>query len=299
MPGPGILTNTIRWSLFAALGLGGLWHACTAWGQAPSINQRQAREEAIQAIPLAQLNPVAQQKAREVLGRISLYRRLPVHSIEVDPDYYRFLMRNPEVIVEIWRLMGVSKMTCQRTGEFTFHCDDGAGTLSDVELLYGTDQLHLYYATGTYEGPLNKRPLRGDCLMLLRTETRAGPQGETMIQSMLDVFLKIDNATATLIAKTLQPIVGKTADHNFVESLNFVQRLNETTGRNGPGVQGMASRLEGLSEPIRQQFVEISEVVFQRAQYAHSRPAEIMPVGSRFSDAVQDPGIRSTIPRDR
>lgn len=235
---------------------------------AQSINQRQAKEEAVQAIPLGYLNPVAQQKALDVLEKTTLYRRLPVSSIEADPDYYRFLVRNPEVIVEIWRLMGVTRMVCERTGDFTYRCDDHAGTVSEVELLYGTENLHLFWATGTYSNTLNKKPINGDCLMLLRTTSRPGPGGKPTVDSTLDVFLTIENATASLVAKTLAPMVGKTADHNFVESLKFVQRLNETTGRNGPGVQGMADRLEGLTEPVRDQFIEIVDVVYERTQQA-------------------------------
>ncbi|MFM7562229.1 MAG: hypothetical protein ACKO81_04250 [Planctomycetota bacterium] len=245
--------------------------------QSSSINQRQAKEEAIKAIPLGYLNPVAQKKTLEVLEKTSLYRRLPVSAIEADPDYYRFLVRNPEVIVEIWRLMGVTKMVCERTGEYTYRCDDGAGTVSEVELLYGTENLHLFWASGSYANTLNKKPIDGDCLMLLRTSPVVGPSGKPTVQSTLDVFLTIDNMTASLVAKTLAPVVGKTADHNFLESLKFVQRLNETTGRNGPGVQGMADRLEGLTEPVREQFIEIVDVVYERTQQALLRSSLMVP----------------------
>lgn len=246
-------------------------------GQSGTVNQRQAKEEALQAIPLGYLNPVAQKKAMEILEKTSLYRRLPVSAIEADPDYYRFLVRNPEVIVEIWRLMGVTKMVCERTGDFTYRCDDGAGTTSEVELLYGTENLHLFWASGTYTNTLNKKPINGECLMLLRTAPQASLAGKATVQSTLDVFLKIDNMTASLVAKTLAPVVGKTADHNFVESMKFVQRLNETSGRNGPGVQGMADRLEGLTEPVRDQFIEIVEVVYQRTQQALMRTSLLVP----------------------
>ncbi len=244
---------------------------------AQTVNQRQAKEEALQAIPLGYLNPVAQKKALDVLEKTTLYRRLPISAIEADPDYYRFLVRNPEVFVEIWRLMGVTKMVCERTGDFTYRCDDSAGTVSEVELLYGTEELHLFWATGSYANTLNKKPINGDCLMLLRSSTQPGPGGKPTVQSTLDVFLKIDNVTASIVAKTLAPMVGKTADHNFIESLKFVQRLNETTGRNGPGVQGMADRLEGLTTPVRDQFIDIVEVVYQRTQQALLRSSLMVP----------------------
>lgn len=279
--------------LCALLGLG--WCESLA---AQTVNQRQAKEEAIKAIPLGYLNPVAQKKTLDVLEKTTLYRRLPISAIEADPDYYRFLVRNPEVIVEIWRLMGVTKMVCERTGEFTYRCDDSAGTVSEVELLYGTEDLHLFWATGTYSNTLNKKPIDGDCLMLLRTSSRPGPGGKPTVESTLDVFLTIDNMTASLVAKTIAPMVGKTADHNFVESLKFVQRLNETTGRNGPGVQGMADRLEGLTEPVRNQFIEIVDVVYQRTQQALFQSSLLIPGSNsgKFSGVVPVSG-QSPLPK--
>jgi|694.fasta_scaffold146767_2 hypothetical protein len=278
--------------LCALLGLG--W--CVPLS-AQSVNQRLAKEEAIKAIPLGYLNPVAQKKALDVLEKTTLYRRLPISAIEADPDYYRFLVRNPEVIVEIWRLMGVTKMVCERTGEFTYRCDDSAGTVSEVELLYGTEELHLFWASGTYSNTLNKKPIAGDCLMLLRTSSRPGPGGKPSVESTLDVFLTIDNMTASLVAKTIAPMVGRTADHNFVESLKFVQRLNETTGRNGPGVQGMADRLDGLTVPVRDQFIEIVDVVYQRTQQALFQSSLLVPGSTpgKFNGVVPVSG-QSAVP---
>jgi hypothetical protein len=253
--------------------------------EALSPNQRQAKDEAIAALPLGGLNSPMQRKINDVIKKTSLYRRLPATTIEADQDYFRFLVRNPEVIVEIWRLMGVTQMTTERIGPYSLRCDDGAGTISDVELVYGTDNLHLFYGSGSYSGSVIKRTLQGECVMLLRTENRPDANsGKNTVSCVLDVFLKIDNSTAGLVAKTLQPIVGRTADHNFVESMKFVQRLNETTSRNGPGVQGMADRLTGLSEPVRYQFVEMAGVVYQRTQLSNNASMLHIPVVAPFDN---------------
>ena len=68
-----------------------------------------------------------------------------------------------------------------------------------------------------------------------------------------------------MIAKTLNPIVGNTADHNFVESLNFLQRLNETTVKNGVGVQRMANRLTDIDRDTRKKFIDVAGSVFQKS----------------------------------
>ena len=101
-------------------------------------------------------------------------------------------------------------------------------------------------------------------MIVLRSENQPGKDGAATQTCQLDVFLKIDNATAGLIAKTIQPIVGTTADHNFVESLKFIQRLDQTTQKNGPGVEQMSHRLD-VDPAVRQKYAVVIDKVFQRA----------------------------------
>lgn len=227
-------------------------------------SSKRLRNQTVQSIPFHQINQQTKDKISEILKKPSIYRRLPVTAINADPDYFRFLVRYPEVIVNIWQLMGVTRMSTERTGPYTVSCNDGAGTTSSLELVYGTDNLHIFYGIGTYEGPILKRKLTGQCVLVLRSENKAGSNGKPVATSQLDVFLKVENATANLIAKTIQPLVGTTADHNFVESLKFVQRLNETTEKNGPGVQQMGQKFR-IEPNVRQQFNEVVDLVFQRA----------------------------------
>lgn len=235
---------------------------------------RQAKQQAIQSIPFQQLTAETQAKLSQVVQKPSIYRRLPVTAINIDPDYFVFLTRHPEVVVNIWKIMGVTKMSTNRTGPFTLRSDDGAGTVSDVELVYGTNDMHIFYGTGTYEGPVLKRKLFGECVLILRSNYQTSPNGKPTATSQLDVFLKIENATVGMIAKTLNPIVGPTADHNFVESLNFLQRLNETTENNGVGVQRMAQRLTDIDTDTRTKFVRAAGVVYERNG---GHPDPVMP----------------------
>ena len=227
-------------------------------------NSKQAKKQAINSIPYDSLTPETKAKISGILEKPSIYRRLPITSIDVDPDMYLFLVRYPEVLVNIWQIMGVTQMEIERTGPFRLNSDDGAGAKSNIELIYGTHNKNIYYAEGTYSGPLLKRKLHGRAVMILHTKYERGPNGKPKTRNSLDVFVKVENATAGLIAKTLNPIVGSTADHNFVETLKFVQRLNETTEQNGVGVQRMAYRLKNLNEQVRDQFVQVAGTVYER-----------------------------------
>src|SRR5262245_15988610 len=56
----------------------------------------QARDEAIQSLPLSELTAETRRKLMAVCERPTIFRRLPQKSIACDPALYVFLIRNPE-----------------------------------------------------------------------------------------------------------------------------------------------------------------------------------------------------------
>lgn len=250
-------TVAILWLCFAS--------ALPSATTAPSSTSFAQRQEAAAAIPLDQMKQDAQQRLLDVVAHASIYRRLPTEQIRCDTDMYLFLIRNPEVVVNIWRLMGVTEATMQRTGPFTLTCDDSGGTISNVELMFGTPNLHVFYAETNYEGPLFARPVKARVVLLLRSSEARDEDGRNWVASTMDAFIRIDHTAANLVARTLQPIVGRTADHNFTEAISFLGRLSETAQTNGSGMQRLAGRLQSVDPPVRREFARVSAVVSQRA----------------------------------
>jgi hypothetical protein len=236
---------------------------CQAQPVDPSGNP-QARADALQAIPLEELNEASREKLRPILEKPSLYRRMPVQVIGCDPDLHVFLIRYPEVIVNIWQLMEVTKVQVKRTGPYTFDATDGSGTVSKVELIYGRPDLHIFYATGYYEGPLFRNRIEGDCVVLLRS-VYAQRDGRVQVTNCLDVFVRMEKAGADILLKTLHPLMGKTADFNFVETAKFIGQVSLAAENNGPGIERLANRLENVDVAIRDSFARHAEVAHQRA----------------------------------
>ena len=226
---------------------------------------RSTRIAATNDIPFSSLTPEAQGKIRAVVDKPSMFRRMPVNVIDCDPDLYRFLIRQPEVVVNIWQLMGITQVTAARTGPFTLDTSDGMGTNSKVELVFGNNDTHLIYCDGMYEGPLFRKPMRGKCVLLLKTGYVQTEEERTHITSRLDVFVQVDNLAIDAITKTLHPLLGKSADTNFIESFRFLERISRTAETNGPGVERLAGRLE-VQEPIKDEFSRIANNVFDLAQ---------------------------------
>lgn len=224
----------------------------------------QARDEAIQSLPVNELTAETRRKLMAVCERPTLFRRLPQQTINCDPTLHIFLIRNPEVVVNIWQLMGVANMTAERQGPYLWKGSDGAGTVCDVELLYGTNDLHIIYSDGYYEGSLLKKKVNGRCVMCLRSGYGYGQDRRPYVASKLDLFLQIDNLAADAVARTLSPWVGKVADANFRESCFFASKLSQTAESNPAGVQKLSDRLDKVEPPVRDQFAKITATVPER-----------------------------------
>lgn len=224
----------------------------------------QARDDAIASIPFSEMTAESRRKLMMVCERPTLFRRLPQQSMACDPALYVFLIRNPEVVVNIWQLMGVASMAAERHGPYAWKGADGAGTVCDMELIYGTDQLHILYGDGYYEGSLLKKKVTGRCVMIMKTGYGQGPDRRSYVANRLDLFLQIDNLAADVVARTLSPWVGKVADANFHESCVFASKLSQTAEQNNPGVQRLAERLTKVDPIVRDEFAKVAAAVPQR-----------------------------------
>ena len=216
-----------------------------------------AQREAEQALPWRELKPEAAAKLRDVVQSPSLFRRMPAESIQCDPDLFVFLVRHPEVVVNIWRRMGITRCELKRKTDFLIQASDGAGTKSRVELVYGTPELHVMYAEGDYSGSLTRKPIHGRCVIILRSSTKQpAPKdtADTQITNVMDVFLKLDHTGAEIVAKALHPLVGRTADLNFQQSMKFVEQIARVAKTNNDSMQRLALQLDAVDPKVRDRF---------------------------------------------
>ncbi|MEX2140219.1 MAG: hypothetical protein WD894_13220 [Pirellulales bacterium] len=236
---------------------------------------RAAREEALRAIPFNRLTAEARAKATDVIQDLSLYRRLPTRSIDCDPELYAFLVRHPEVVVNIWRVMGITQMQLDRVDATNYKVADGQGTKGRMEYLYSSAGVNVIYSQGTYDGPLYPRTVRGKCLILLRTSHRREPNGRYTVVGQLDTFLAVDNLGVEVLAKTFQPLIGKAADHNFTETANFVANLSHTSETNESGMLRLGRKLTDIDIKTRERFLELVSAVPQK--YAATKLEAVSP----------------------
>jgi hypothetical protein len=224
-------------------------------GQPPQSGEgtssRAAEADARARIPYQQLTPEAQTKLLAVMDRASLFRRLPAQIIDCDQDMFVYLARYPEVLVNIWEVMGITNVHTERKAPYVVHGSDGSGTQCQIELIYGTDQLHIYHGTGTYRGSMFQREVRGQCVCVLHSPPTTDQFGDRVLAGNMDVFLKVENLGADLLTRTLAPLVSRTADQNFVESSQFISELSRASVRSPEAVHRMAAQLDKIDPDVR------------------------------------------------
>lgn len=257
----------LQWGggFLASVMLGNWSSAVQASKTKRSSTTRASREEAIREMPLESIKEPLRKQIKQIVLQPTIYRRLPVEVIPCDPELYLFLVRYPEVVVNMWQLMGVTEAEIKRTGPYVYEARDGAGTISKVQLVYGRRDQHIFLAEGYYDGPLLPRRVTGRCVLLLTSAYSKDKQDRPYVSNRLDVFLQLDRVGVELVAKTLHPFLGKTVDNNFSESARFVGQVSFVAKNNGPGVQRLVSRLDNVRPDVRAKFGRITTAINQRA----------------------------------
>ena len=230
-----------------------------------ATSSRAARQEALKTIPLKKLSPDDHRRVSSTLDAARIFRRLPIQVTECDPDMYLFLVRHPEVVVNIWEVMKISNVALERTGEDTFRATDGAGTLCHVKYCYSDHDTQVIYAEGSYDGPLFKRPVQARCVLTLKSGYIRETNGRYYVTSRMDTFIDIEHIGLEVLARTLQPLVNRAADYNFVETAAFLGQISRTSELNPLGVGRLSRKLTKLDPTVRNRFAELSLEVGRKA----------------------------------
>jgi hypothetical protein len=225
-------------------------------------SSRATRDEAIRAIPWKSMSPAGRQTAQSIINNTSIYRRLPTRIIDCDPDLFTFLLQHPEVVIDVWHVMGLSQVALTKAPDGSYRGTDGAGTTGNVRYLFsnwgeGAHNTAVAYADGAYQGPPFGTALKAQTIMLLRSDSVREVNGRRYITVKVDTFVRIEQLGVEIIAKTVQPWIVKTADQNLIETLTFVSNFSRTAEKNPQGMKRLAGRLNTLDEPTRVQLVNL------------------------------------------
>ena len=278
------------WPVFGLLALLAIVGSqATAQDMSKASTSAQDRNAALRSIPFDELTPETRAKLWPVVSSPDIYRRLPVVSIDCDPDLYLHMIRHPEVVVNIWHLMGITQVEAQRVAPYVFDAADGAGTMSRVELVYGTPNLHVMYGEGEYDGPLLMNRITGKCVIVLRSDYYAGATARPWFRTAWTYFWRLISVASASWPKRCirwwarRRIITSSRPHaSWVVCLGLPKKTD-------PGLQKMAQRLEGIDPAVRQEFSDLALLTHRRAAYRLQQSGTVQQSAAIQSSAV--PGL--------
>jgi len=242
-------------------------------------SSREARRRALDALPLDRI-PEPQRKAIEpCLRSATLYRRMPAETVACDAALLDFALTKPEAIVDMWRVLGISRLTLDPVGPRQWRLSDGYGTVGVLRLVHqerqGRSGLLVFHGRGAYTGPLSPRNLTGSCVLLVRHgPAMPAVDGRERQTVQIDSFLDMDGVGLEIVTRTLQPIIVRSAASNLHEICLFMTTLSDSARTNPEGVAQLAGRLQQTDAADRQTLATIARRAAQPA-------ANAMPHGAR------------------
>lgn len=223
----------------------------------------EVRAEAIAAISLKSISPEYREAVAEVLDDTSLFRRMPTQVVDCQPAMFTFLAKNPEVLVEIWRELGITKVELERIDANSFRMADGAGTTGTLTIVEqvcepNAQNRFVMFAEGGYEGKPFHKTVKAQCVLLLRSGSVVEHDGRTYVAARMDSFIHIDRASLEVFAKVVQPLVGRIADRNFADTITFVGGFSQAAEQQPARIKHLAESLENVSASRRRELTKIA-----------------------------------------
>jgi hypothetical protein len=234
----------------------------------------EARADAIKAIPLKLIDPDFRPQVAAVLDDTSVFRRLPTQVVDCDPAMFTYMARHPEVLVEIWRELKITQVTLDRIDKNSFRMADGAGTTGTLTIVEQTCQdkaqnRFVMYAEGAYEGKPFAKPVRAECVILLRSGSLVENDGRTYVAARLDSFIHIDRASLEIFAKVVHPLVGKTADRNFGDTITFIGGFSQAAEVQPLRIKHLAESLPNVSPASQRELVKVAYDCHENSATVH------------------------------
>jgi hypothetical protein len=223
------------------------------------------RESVVSAIPFEKLTPEARKQVLSIIEPGSIFRRMPVQVTRSDPEFYLFIIRNPDLLINIWEELDISELQMRKIRKNNFATRDGEGTVGTVRLIYQDQDTHIALAEGNYSGPLLTKPVEGRSLLIIKTGFVRDADGRWNVASRLDTFTRIDNVAFDALAKTFMPILGRVADSNFLQTSAFVGRLSQTAEVDQSGILRLTENCSHVDRETRLNFLKITSRMAEEA----------------------------------
>ena len=224
---------------------------------------QEARRRAAAAVPLDRIPEQQRKVVEQCLRAATLFRHLPAETVICNPALLEFVLAKPEVLVDLWRTLGISRLALDPAGPGQWRMSDGYGTTGMVRLLHQERTprggLLVFHGRGGYTGPLAPRQLTGSCLVVVRhAALEPDLQGRPQQAVQIDAFLDVDGLGLEIVTRTLQPLILRSAAANLHEICLFMSQFSAAGQRNPAGVARLADRMSRTAPADRRTLARLA-----------------------------------------
>ncbi len=226
-------------------------------------SSRETRQRAAASLPLERMGVDERRIAEQAVANTTLCRRLPTATMTCDAALLDFILSKPQTLVDVWRVLGISRLELDPSGPGRWRLSDGYGTVGAVRLLHrertATGGLFVFHGRGAYDGPLSPKQLSGSCLVVVRYDSApATTAGRPRQHVTIDAFLDVDGMGLEIVTRTLQPLIVRSAAANLHEISLFVTQFAAAAERHPAAVAGIADRMARTSPEDRATLVALA-----------------------------------------
>ena len=233
----------------------------------------------IDSLPLNRIAPEHQDVFEHFRRSTTIHRRLPTETIHCDRDLLDFLLTKPEALVDIWRVLGISRVALDPVARGQWQLSDGYGTVGVVRLLHhersDAGSLLIFHGRGGYSVSLSPKDLSGSCLLVLRHRHAVDAAARPAQQIEMEAFLDVDGLGLEIVTRTLQPLIVRSAAANLHEISLFVSQFAAAADRNPTGIARLAGRMSKTSPLDRQTLVSVACCRSTQAQASARQPTDL------------------------
>ncbi|MEQ8846112.1 hypothetical protein [Botrimarina sp.] len=228
-----------------------------------------ARESARLAIPWRELAPEDRRRVSEIVADASLYRCLPTRVIDCDDRLFVYLIDHPELVVDCWNVMGISQLSLDARAPGKYAAADPAGAKGELRVVHRSEDnagavTMVVLADGEYQAGPMPHAIYGGSVMLLRASAAEQDNGRCYVTARLDSFIRFERKATELVARTFRPLIVRTADHNFIETMRFVSLFSRTAETNPTGMARLAQQLDSVDPATRREFAAVCQATSDR-----------------------------------
>lgn len=164
-----------------------------------------------QPIPLEQIHPADRDNVRGVLANPTLKTEGPLEVFRGRPEFYHWLLDNPDQAVVLWRRLGAKCMDISKRDNGVYGWTDKIGSDINWRTVLRGPNIRIWYAEGVAKPTLLLPAIPVQAVAVLRCAESHDGFGRTFITHRAEISFRTDSKAANMVTQLIGPTSRKLA----------------------------------------------------------------------------------------